>query len=405
MFRIVSYYLFCFLPALGLGREAYAWNDAVPDTVQIYLSQTVCPGETYLNALWVKDTIVEVFSPGANGAEDTLARIKIDVLPAPEFQLLGDSSLCNNDTTRLTVGGFFQSYQWSTGDQNNAIEVTQPGAYGVTVTDNNGCPGVRQVQVIASHPEAILESQDPGCFGVPDGIIRISGFTGGIAPYELSLNGGAFVSDPVFEGFGAGDYTIVLRDASGCVDSFFVSLMDPPSFDLDIGPDIMLFPGDSQRLTAMASAQVSQYSWAPETLFDCAQCPSPLILQPATGLVVLTALDMSGCIAIDTLALHYQDSMLLYVPNVFAPSGSGENALLTVYPGPGSWQVSAFAVYDRWGNMVFQTHEPVQYPAILVWDGKGGGKQVLPGVYIWAATLQLSDGTKFYRTGNTTVLR
>lgn len=89
------------------------------------------------------------------------------------------------------------------------------GLYTGKVRDANGCtatvgfsievpPLMQQAQIAAS----IL------CAGEKTGIL-VSAATGGIAPYQYSLNGGIFQDQPRFEGLGAGIYRVTVRDQAG----------------------------------------------------------------------------------------------------------------------------------------------------------------------------------------------
>ncbi len=93
------------------------------------------------------------------------------------------------------------------------------------------------------------------------------------------------------------------------------------------------------------------------------------------------------------------------MPNAFAPARDSENGNLAVFPGPGNWELAEFAVYDRWGNLLFQSTAPLRYPETLVWDGRVWGDLVQPGVLTWAAKLQLPGGAVTWRSGDVTVVR
>ena len=83
------------------------------------------------------------------------------------------------------------------------------------------------------------------------------------------------------------------------------------------------------------------------------------------------------------------------LPNVFAP-GSTE----------GVWKVSYKSlvefhcwIFNRWGNLVFEFTDPD-----LGWDGTYHGKQVDTGVYYYVVTATGSDGVKYKKRGDITVL-
>jgi len=68
----------------------------------------------------------------------------LTVNPLPVVDLGNDTALCGS-ATMLIDAGFFNSYQWSTGDVINPITVdgkrTEPEILWVEVTDENGCLG------------------------------------------------------------------------------------------------------------------------------------------------------------------------------------------------------------------------------------------------------------------------
>ncbi|HRI62363.1 MAG TPA: gliding motility-associated C-terminal domain-containing protein [Saprospiraceae bacterium] len=374
------------------------------DTIQIFLFQQLCAGDLFQGHTWQTDTVTSVFLPGTNGT-DTLKFIEIDVIPAPAFDLAGDSLLCTGETGMLQVPGFFSAFQWSNGSNKGVIQIATPGLYSVTVTASNGCTGEKETAVIVLMPDFSLDFQSPLCAASADGTIWINNFFGGISPYEVSLDGSAFQSDTFFSNLPAGDYQLTLRDAAGCTNSMTLALAAPPPFGVDIGPDVFLLPGDTLRLSATATDSVASWNWSPPGLFDCAVCPMPLVLHPATTAVALTVTNSKGCTATDELNLVYDSQFRLYVPNVFSPNSDGENDFFEVFPGKGNWEVAEFMVFDRWGGLVFQSDVPCRYPETLAWDGSSRGKQLLPGVYIWAARLRFADGSEETREGDVTLVR
>jgi len=374
------------------------------DTIDVYLFQQLCAGQTFNGLVWHHDTTATFFRPGTNGT-DTLQTIEIDVIPPPQVILVGDSLLCKNDSGTLAVLGFFSAYQWSTGTSTPDINFTLPGNYSVTITASNGCTGVNAVDVAVSMPDFKVEFQGPQCAGVEDGFIAVNSFFGGQAPYELSLNGGDFGADSIFQQLAAGDYLLALRDAAGCADTLSLSLTAPLPFMVNIGPDLFLAAGDTLRLSGSATDSVVTWSWQPAKLFDCAKCPMPVILHPTSANITLQVINADGCQASDNLALTYDTEVRLFVPNVFSPNEDGENDLLLIFPGKGNWEITEFLVFDRWGNKVFGSEQAVQFPQTLEWNGRNRAKVLLPGVYSWAARLRFPNGSEELRTGDVTIIR
>ena len=100
------------------------------------------------------------------------------------------------------------SYQWSTGETTASINVSDPGTYCVTVTDNTGCTA-----------DACYTIADPGACWVgieanPSG--GLSAWTqGGTPPYTFLWSTGATTQTILPNA--PGEYCVTVTDATGCV--------------------------------------------------------------------------------------------------------------------------------------------------------------------------------------------
>lgn len=88
---------------------------------------------------------------------------------------------------------------------------------------------------------------------------------------------------------------------------------------------------------------------------------------------------------------------VIYVPNIFSPNGDGQNDFLFVR---GTFKSLHFSVYDRWGEIVFETTD-----ANMGWDGKFKGKPMNPGVFAYYAIIERNDGKKIVKSGNVSLVR
>ena len=89
---------------------------------------------------------------------------------------------------------------------------------------------------------------------------------------------------------------------------------------------------------------------------------------------------------------------LLDVPNAFTPGRFGQNAVIKVQ-GFGIASMD-FKIYNRWGQIVFQTNNPNQG-----WDGNYNGKPQAMDVYAYTLEVLFFDGTKTTRKGDITLIR
>jgi gliding motility-associated-like protein len=70
--------------------------------------------------------------------------------PAPVIDTNGSTAVCSNQNVNIATVGSYASYLWNNGSTGSSINVSAPGPYFVTVTDNNGCTGTSNTITISS---------------------------------------------------------------------------------------------------------------------------------------------------------------------------------------------------------------------------------------------------------------
>ena len=121
---------------------------------------------------------------------------------------LKDKVICSNATTSLDAGPGFDSYTWSTGETTQEINNVGIGQYWVDL-GSNGCLYRQTVKVTAATLPQITN-------------IDVSGNTatvfvsGGLQPYEYSLDNITFQNSNVFTHIPRGLQKIYVRDAKKC---------------------------------------------------------------------------------------------------------------------------------------------------------------------------------------------
>ncbi|MDB5281101.1 MAG: flagellar hook-length control protein FliK, partial [Bacteroidota bacterium] len=93
------------------------------------------------------------------------------------------------------------------------------------------------------------------------------------------------------------------------------------------------------------------------------------------------------------------DSKMVFVPNTFTPNGDGLNDKLFVR-GSGLRQLDYFRVFDRWGSLVFETHNMDQG-----WDGTIAGKPADVATYVYTLKGVCSSGSTVDKSGDVTLIR
>jgi gliding motility-associated-like protein len=107
-----------------------------------------------------------------------------------------------------------------------------------------------------------------------------------------------------------------------------------------------------------------------------------------------------SCSSVDLYPTICADSNGLYVfvPTMFTPNGDGHNDRL--YVRGNNISELTFSIYDRWGEVVFNTNDPKNG-----WDGTYKGKEVEPSVLVWYLKTKNYLGAEKEDKGYVTLMR
>ena len=314
----------------------------------------------------------------------------VTVVPGPPGdQVYPTEVICEGFGVQLP-GAEGDQWLWSPAEYVSNPNLQFPFAFPETTTTFsvaivNICGiGTDEVTVEVQVPEAFASEDGGMCRGdvfevSAEGNDPNSSFTW--APSEL-VSSPSSATTTVFPNF-TQTFTVYVTDSQGCTasDQVTVYVTQPP--ELSAGPDREVAWLD----TIQISGQVNGLDiyWTPAELFDCDTCLSPVLTIEEPGWVVLHAADSTGCVGSDSA---YVDIFFpIYVPTSFTPNNDGIN---DVFKAEGE-ELRGFAmeVFNRWGELVFQTDDP-QEP----WKGDvlGGDHYAPDGVYLWQARIELVDG-------------
>lgn len=176
----------------------------------------------------------------AFGCTDTgVATISNDGGPTGSVNSLTNVG-CNggsNGSVIIGVAGGTSPYTYSlngaAAQASNSFTNIAAGAHAVTITDANGCINVVNFNIIEPVQLTYTTALTPAsCAGICDGEISFTS-AGGTAPYEYSTdNGLSFSTANPITGLCAGNYNLVVRDASGCLANSNVVISEPANLTL-----------------------------------------------------------------------------------------------------------------------------------------------------------------------------
>jgi gliding motility-associated-like protein len=146
----------------------------------------------------------------------------------PNFQDV-NISLCDGNTTNISVAAGFSSYLWNTGATTSSITVTSAGNYSVKVRDATGCEATKNFYITASGIATITGAIVNDFSGNENSVVIE--YTGA-GDYEFSIDGSYFQDNPQFEGIAAGTYIAYARDKNGCglSNPFVFYVLDYPRY-------------------------------------------------------------------------------------------------------------------------------------------------------------------------------
>ncbi|MEM9822430.1 MAG: T9SS type A sorting domain-containing protein, partial [Bacteroidota bacterium] len=199
-----------------------------------------------------------------------------------EFQILEPSALVINNVliTNTSCFDFWDgnvsldlfggtpgySFEWNDGSTQAGLWNVAPGAYFVTITDNNGCTLVGGPYEVSSpapiEVDIVVDANSCVNNGTGSIDVTVSGGTGTYA-YEWVGPGNFFSTEEDLMGIIDGVYTLVVVDDNGCVDSLEITVELENPLELTITGSAQSCAIDgSATVTAMGGSGNYTYLWS-----------------------------------------------------------------------------------------------------------------------------------------------
>lgn len=412
------------------------------------------------NAIVSPSINIEVVYQASNvfgcSAPDSITTIRVFRGPVADFDINNGPTQFNvvstvdivNTSTPMDAGNF--TYQWDFGLDSQPetasgignvfnLTYTSPGLKEVTlvVTSNaGGCQDTQSKQFEIEVPPLSADFVATPLFACfPVEVTAESFAAGNVVEWELIDESGRTAAtssepEPVFAITNPGKYTLRLttyyetlpdNTASQIKD---LEIYDLPRASFETRPTTVFIP-DQEVRTFNFSTGANLFEWdfgdgntssafEPEIKYRVeGEYPIQLVAgfdhgdKDVDGDGILDG----NIICYDTLSrtVIAKDGGLTRVPNSFTPSPNGPNGgnggsgsfndtFLPITKGVEEFQMQ---IFDRWGNLVFESRDKNQG-----WDGYNRNGNLLPaGVYVYKLVLRLSNGERTTQVGDVTLIR
>ncbi len=181
--------------------------------------------------------------------------------------------------------------------------------------------------------------------------------------------------------------TLIIHDAVCLPDTFAksVEVYDYPLVDL--GSDTSICIGESIVLDAGNPGYQHDWSTGEQT--------QAIVLNIVPETVVVFVSN-NGCVGKDTIFVD--NACPFFIPTAFTPNNDGINdEYKIITDGTNEFDLK---IFNRWGQMVYRSSDPDES-----WNGTFEGLPEEMGTYIYAVTIQFSNGVSRVMKGNITLIR
>lgn len=324
---------------------------------------------------------------------------------------------CANPTASLAVDVLANvAYAWAgqglSGNTNGAqVQASTSGLYSVTLTNStNGCTFEDSFQLGGNTDGPRFDRinlRQPPCAVDGRGSIGIDQVSGGVSPYTFALQDSTFATRRNFSNLVPGTYRIRVQDASGCESDTSLTILASIPIEVNItAPSNEISPGDSLQLSAKLadSTGLASLKWVGADLAPCDGCMSIQVNPVRSTVYQVQVLSTNGCRSQAVFNVFVVKKNQVYAPTAFSPNGDSKNDRFYLL-GKKNLKILQFRVFDRWGNLVYETSNGVLNDEAIGWDGTYSGKPVPPGSFVWMAELETEDQVVQTFSGETILLR
>lgn len=396
------------LTATGLPGSSYSWSG--PGS---YSSSAQNPSGAAVSAADAGTYTVTVTLAGCSGTASTTLAMNPGVAPI----ITQAGPFCLNDNAVLlnvnSPGG-----TWSgTGISNPASGQFSPsiagaGTHTITYTLNTPCAAPATSNIIVN-PLPTVNFNAPvknGCVPFTVNLTDLSTPASNNLVWDFGDGTNSTQTGTVshtYNSVGCFDVTLTTTSAAGCTNTLtipnFVCANPFAVADASVGdPTHTVIDPSFQFFNNSSNATSYTWNFGDGTGSTETNPSHSYPGTPGSYTVMLAANNQFGCPDTTYLTVVIEDELIFYVPNTFTPDGDEHNNMFTpVFYSGFDPQSFTMLIFDRWGEIIFETHDVDQG-----WHGTYLDGVVKEGVYTWTMQFKVSESDKKVTyTGHVTLLK
>jgi gliding motility-associated-like protein len=297
--------------------------------------------------------------------------------------------ITGNAEAFVTGGTQPYNFTWTNGTDTlngNPIVNVAAGTYDFNVEDATGCSV--KAPLIIKQPEVlkVVMTSEPSYCNLSNGGIEAV-VTGGVPPYNFlwSPSGNTFAG---LAKIPAGLYQVAVTDKNNCKVTESTTVLNNDPVQISLGNDTTLCPGNR---IILSPGIFNSYQWQ-----DSSRGPSFTVVKE--GIYSVQVIDDRGCSLRNSIKI-IADCGFIFFPSAFTPNNDGRNDFFGAFGNLNTVRQYTLHVYDRYGNLVFQSNDPFKK-----WDGKVRGINLLPDTFVWIAKYNNKGETNIMKKGTVTLL-
>jgi gliding motility-associated-like protein len=204
-------------------------------------------------------------------------------------------------------------------------------------------------------------------------------------------------------------YNVIIKENVCFSDTEHVTVYVQPAPAITITTSQRVVAGTAVQLSASIGNEVllSDYEWTPaDYSLSCYRCYGPIATPTVTTTYTFTATSVYGCVSsADVTISLFCDGSQVFIPNTFTPNGDGANDRFYINA-KGVSLVVRLSVYNRWGELVFESLNSQPNDPAAGWDGTYKGLVLEPDVFVYVAEVICEIGNEpFSFKGDVSIVR